>query len=261
MEENREIRDETTVDGVRAIEMRYRPVFETGSKKPAFFQSTMRLNAPDMGVLLPGRFMPVLESDDRCVPLFKLALLQTIKAADKFTDREIDFDWISVVMPIRLLHRRDCTDILTEFTGKVNADPQRICLEISPLLAEEYDGCCRESLQKLRKAGFHTMLTGVGGSSFPLLKLSEFEPEYAAMDEEITRMLGTGDRAENTARSAISFIGSLDAQPVAVGISSAEAADKLYDYECLFYTGGGSSGEFSGEFRSEKYIRRKNRDG
>ena len=48
----------TTVDGVRAIEMRYRAVWSASEKLPAFYQSSIRLNSPDMGVLLPERFMP-----------------------------------------------------------------------------------------------------------------------------------------------------------------------------------------------------------
>ena len=72
-----------------------------------------------------------MESDDRCIPLFKLALLQTIKAADKFNGRELDFDWISVNIPLRLLRRSDCTSILTEFTGMVGAKNNKICLEIN----------------------------------------------------------------------------------------------------------------------------------
>ncbi|MGN0587679.1 MAG: diguanylate phosphodiesterase, partial [Oscillospiraceae bacterium] len=116
----------TTVDGVRAVEMRYRAIFSTDTKEPAFYQSSIRLNSPNMGVLLPERFMPVLESDDRCVSVFKLALLQTIKAADKFVGRELDFDWISVFMPLRLLRRKDCANILKEFTEMLGAYPNRI---------------------------------------------------------------------------------------------------------------------------------------
>ena len=53
MAENEVIRDNpTTVNGLRAIEMRYRPIYDSFTKGAAFYQSSMRLNAPDMGVLL-----------------------------------------------------------------------------------------------------------------------------------------------------------------------------------------------------------------
>lgn len=247
----------TTVDGLRAIEMRYRSVFSTGTKEAAFCQSSIRLNSPDMGVLLPDRFMPVLESDDRCVPIFKLALLQTVKAAEKFTERELDFNWISVFMPLRLLAKNNCLNILTEFTDIIGVKPNKICFEISPLLLND-DGDCRKTMKKLRKAGYHTMITNVGGNAFPLLSLAEFEPEYVMMDEQITQLLGQDERSETCAQSVISFINNLDAEPIATGVPSAEIADRLYELECSYYTGAAHSGYYTGNFQREKFMRTKN---
>lgn len=261
MAENEEIRDNpTTVNGLRAIEMRYRPIFDSFTKGAAFYQSSMRLNAPDMGVLLPERFMPVVESDDRCIPLFKLALLQTIKAAEKFTGRELDFDWISVNIPLRLLRRSDCANILTEFTGMVGAKNNKICLEIPSAVFDDEDSCCR-SIRKLKDAGFHTMITGVDAASFPLMRIADFEPEYVMLSEEITASIGKDKRSDTCICSLITLIRDLDAEPIATGVASAETAEKFYEFECSYYTGAGSAtGDFSGSFLQERFIRRKNQE-
>lgn len=258
MAENEVIRDNvSTVNGLRAIEMRYRPIFDLFTKGTAFYQSSMRLNAPDMGVLLPERFLPVLESDDRCIPLFKLALLQTVKAADKFAGRELDFDWISVYIPLRLLRRSDCTNILTEFTGMIGAKNKKICLEIPSSVFDDDDGC-RKSIRKLRDAGFHTMITGVDETSFPLMKLADFEPEYVMLSEGITDSIGKDKRSDTCICSLITLIRDLDAEPIATGVSSAETAERFYEFECSYYTGCSSAtGDFSGSFLQERYIRRK----
>ena len=261
MAENEVIRDNpTTVSGLRAIEMRYRPIYDSFTKGAAFYQSSMRLNAPDMGVLLPERFMPVVESDDRCIPLFKLALLQTIKAADKFNGRELDFDWISVNIPLRLLRRSDCTNILTEFTGMVGAKNSKICLEIPSSVFDDEDSCSK-SIRKLKDAGFHTMITGVDAVSFPLMRLADFEPEYVMLDEAITASIGKDKRSDTCICSLITLIRDLDAEPIATGVASAETAEKFYEFECSYYTGAGSAtGDFSGNFLQERFIRRKNQE-
>lgn len=253
------IDNQTTVDGVRAVEMRYRAVFETATKKPAFYQSSIRLNSPDMGVLLPEMFMPVLESSDRCVSVFKLALLQTIKAAEKFADRELDFDWISVFMPLRLLRKKDCVKIITEFTEMLGASPKNICFDIPPFPADE-DAGFRGAVQDLRREGYHTMLSGVGGEGFPLLRLAELEPEYVMLSEEITAMLGTSERSDTCVKSVISFVNELGAEPIVTGISSPDDADKLFDFECSFYTAGERYGDRAGSFLKERYIRRRNQE-
>ena len=251
---------ETTVDGVRAIEIRYRPIYETDTKEPAFFQTRVRLNSPDSGVILPERFMPVIESSDRCVSLFKLALLQTVKAAERFTERELDFKWISLFMPVRLLHKKDCAGILTEFTKQIGASPDRICLEIPPLVIGEDDGYCDESMRKLRKAGFHTMLCGIGADNFPLFRLSELEPEYVMLEENVLSMAGRSEKADSCLHSLISTLGELGAEPVASGVPSFEIADLLYDMRCSYYTAEENSGERGSSFMLERFVRRRNQD-
>ena len=261
MDEKEVLQDNSaTVSGLRAIEMRYRPIYDSFTKGAAFYQSSIRLNAPDMGVLLPERFIPVVESDDRCIPLFKLALLQTIKAADKFNGRELDFDWISVNIPLRLLRKSDCTNILTEFTGMVGAKNSKICLEIASSVFDDEDSCSK-SIRKLKDAGFHTMITGVDAVSFPLMRLADFEPEYVMLSEEITAMLGKDKRSDTCICSLITLIRDLDAEPIATGVASAETAEKFYEFECSYYTGAGSAtGDFSGSFLQERFIRRKNQE-
>ena len=160
----------TTVDGVRAIEMRYRAIWSAAEKLPAFYQSSIRLNSPDMGVLLPERFMPV------------------IKAAEKFNDRGLDFDWVSVFIPQRLLGKSDCVKTVRDFTAKIEAIPQGICFELPESVLADSGSC--ESIKLLRKAGYHIMLTGVDSERFPLFRLAELEPEYVMLNESITRRLG-----------------------------------------------------------------------
>ena len=178
----------TTVDGVRAIEMRYRAIWSSAEKLPAFYQSSIRLNSPDMGVLLPERFMPVIEADDRCISIFRLALLQTVKAAEKFNDRGLDFDWVSVFIPQMLLGKSNCVKTVRDFTAKIEAIPQGICFELPESVLANSGSC--ESIKQLRKAGYHIMLTGVDSERFPLFRLAELEPEYVMLNESITRRLG-----------------------------------------------------------------------
>lgn len=245
----------TTVDGVRAIEIRYRSIFRTDTRGTAFFQSRMRLNGPNMGVLLPERFLPVLERSDRCAQIFLLSLLQIIKAAEKFTERELDFDWISAVMPLRIFFSKNCVEIITDFMKKINASPDRICFEIPAQVVDERSG--QKTMQELRKAGFHTMLSGIGAERFPMYKLAELEPEYVVINQNSTRMLGTNELTDTCVKSLISFINSIGAEAIAAGIASADTIDKLYDFDCPYYTADEHLGDNSGSFILERYVRRK----
>lgn len=242
----------TTVDGVRAIEMRYRAIRETDTDNVAFYQSQMRLNSPSMGTLLPDRFLPVLDCTDQCISVFELALVQVMQAAAKFSERELDFNWISIYMPLRLLRKKDCADVVSQISEKYKTSPDKICFELPIALLGEKDSMCADSVSELRRRGFHVMLTEVGGGLCPMMRLADFDIDYAMLDAAVTKMLGTGERAESCIKSMISFINDLGAEPVASAVASAEQSSELYGFECSFYTGA-----YAGNFLLERYIRRK----
>ena len=95
----------STVDGVRAVELFYRPIKNTDSGRVTFLQSQTRLNSPVMGTLMPADYLPVAQLSDRCVSIFKLAFVQLLQALGKFHEREVDVDWASVFMPARFLRQ------------------------------------------------------------------------------------------------------------------------------------------------------------
>ena len=250
----------TTVDGVRAVEMRYRQIRNTSTFESKFFQSSMRLNAPLLGVLLPERFMPVLETDDRAAEIFALGLLQTLKAAEKFREREYNFDWISICMPLRVLKMDNCLDLCREAANRCGMSFKNICIEIPPIILDNADDDkYMKNLRKLKITGFKTMVTGIGGNSYPLIRLAPFEFDYVMISDEVISMLADDTpRSDACVESVVSFINNLDAEPVANGVENEKQAEKLFDMECTYYTGAYSfKGNFAGNFLLERYIRKK----
>ena len=58
-------RENTTVDGVRAIELMYRAIRRTDNDVLAFYRTNMRMNSPSMGTMMPDRYQMVLDSTER----------------------------------------------------------------------------------------------------------------------------------------------------------------------------------------------------
>lgn len=173
---------QTTVDGVRAIELRYRAIRQTDTDNLSFYQSTMRFNSPNMGTLMPDRFLSVLDTTDQCISVFKLALVQLLQASTKFTERGVEFDWISLYMPVRLLQNKDCVSIVTEIFEKFKVPYHRVCFEVPTFLLDKRDDACRESMKKLRSMGCHFMISGAGGEGFPIMKLADYDVDFVMLD-------------------------------------------------------------------------------
>lgn len=140
--------ENSTVDGVRAVELFYRPIKNTDSGRVTFLQLQTRLNSPAMGTLMPADYLPVAQLSDRCVSIFKLALVQLLQALGKFHEREADVDWASVFMPARFLRQTEAPRIAADYCDKFGVKYERVCFELSPDVLDEADSTAAQVLGK-----------------------------------------------------------------------------------------------------------------
>lgn len=254
MDNSQENNIQTTVDGVRAIELFYRPIKETAGNETVFFQSQMRFNAPDMGVLMPSRYAAVFEASPKSVKIFELVFRQFLKALSKFSERGVQYDWISVCMPVRYLKRIGCSVFLSNLCKKNLIRPERVCFEVSPIVLDETDGKAAETIKELTELGFHVMITGIGGSC-PILKLGEFRADYVMLDPYAAVISADDERSLTCLKTVLNLCDELRANPIICDISDKSQLKTLKELECSYYTG-----KLSGTFMAEKYVRSRNAD-
>lgn len=238
----------TTVGGVRAIELLYRSVREVSSNDTVFYQSQMRLNSPNMGVLSPARYMAVLEKSPQKLKIFELAFRQLLESVNRFSERGLQFDWISVYMPVGYLKQSGCVKNISEMCKKALVRPERVCFELSYSIYDEYTGSALESMNELRRLDFKFMITGIGGPA-PVLKMGSFPADYYLLHP---MAVDTGQQKEkemSCLRSLLSLISELGADAIACGVSENTQLKMLSAAECLYYTG-----DLSGTFMAERYM-------
>ena len=238
----------STVDGVRAVELFYRPIKNTDSGRVTFLQSQTRLNSPVMGTLMPADYLPVAQLSDQCLSIFKLALVQLLQALGKFHEREVDVDWASVFMPARFLRQTEAPRIATDYCDKFGVKYERVCFELSPDVLDESDSSSADNVALMRRQGFHFLLTGFGTEDFKMLKVDNI-----MLDGSVAQVLGKSDRYDTCVNSLLNFVFDLNAEVIADGITDDKQVKKLSGMQCLYY-----SGEKAGKYIAERYVRNRN---
>lgn len=243
---------QTTVDGLRAVELNYRTIREISSGQTAFYQSRTHLNSPQLGVLTPDKYRDVSEMTDQAIKLFELELIQALDAINIFTERELNFKWLSVYMPVSFLKEEDALKRATDSCNKYNVATSRICFELSEKLLAENDGRSAKMITNMRNCGFHFMLTDFGGSMCPMMRLSDFPVDYVMLSPEVANYIGKDERADNAVKSIVSFVNDIGSEPIADGVYNSKQAETLYSFECTY-----CAGSLSGKYMTERYVRRK----
>lgn len=246
---------QTNVDGLRAVELHYRSIREISSGQTAFYQSQTHLNSPQLGVLTPDKFRDVCEMTDQALKLFDLELIQAIEAVNTFTERELNFGWVSVYMPVSFLRTDDALKKVNDTCAMRHTPTNRLCFELSEKLLAENDGKSAGTIEKMRNCGFHFMLTDFGGSTCPMMRLSDFPVDFVMLSPEVANHIGKDERADNAVKSIISFVNDIGSEPVADGVFNSRQAETLYSFECAY-----CAGTLSGKYMTERYVRRKTDD-
>ena len=96
------------------------------------------------------------------------------------------------------------------------------------------------------------MITDFGSVGCPLMKLSDYEVDFAVLSAEVTGYLGKSERSDNAVKSLIDFVRGLDVEPIADGVTGSAQAEKLYEFECMY-----CAGPLSGKYVAERYVRRR----
>ena len=242
---------QTTVGGLRAVELYYRRIRDISSGSVKFYQSQCRLNTPQMGVLMPESFRDVCEVTTQCVELFRLELIQAMLAAKKFQERDLVFDWVSVYMPVKFLTEPGAEKKVYEIFERYKTDSNRICFSLGEKLLEEVDGMAADVIKKLRNSGYHFMVTNFGSNACPLMRLTDFAVDYVMLSPEITTYIGRDERSDGAVKAIIDFVSGLGAEPIADGVVNSTQAEKLFSFDCRC-----AAGTLSGKYMQERSVRR-----
>ena len=250
-----ETEKQTTVGGLRAVEMQYRTIREISSGHTAFYQSQTILNSPKLGVLTPDKYRDVCEMTNQSSKLFELELIQALDACTAFIERELNFGWLSLYMPVRCLKERRTVRMINEKLAEREIATSKVCFELAINLLEETDGEASDTINKMRNFGYHFMLSDFGESSCPMMRLSDFSVDYVLLSPEVSNYIGRGERSDMAVKSIISFVNELGSEPVADGVFNSKQAELLYEFECMY-----CAGSLAGKYLKEKNIKGRNEE-
>lgn len=243
---------QTTVDGIRAVQLQYRMIREIASGRSVFCQSRTQINTPGFGTLMPENFREVAEVTKQCIELFRLELFQVIEACKRFDEREMNFGWVSVYMPVRFLLAAEADKMLMTFCDKHEAATNEICFALSGKLLTETDENAPTVLTNLRNRGFHFMLTDFAADGCQLMRLADFPVDYVMLSPQVTHYIGRSERADNAVQAVIDFVEDLDAKAIAEGVANVRQAETLHEAGCSY-----CAGPLAGSYLEEHQVRYK----
>lgn len=203
----------------RQFQLAYQPVFDTITGKPVAFQTLLRWNHPQRGLISSSEFIALAESSGLIVEIGNWVISTACAEAAKWA------------MPFRVEVRLSAAQLQDPtLLGHIKAvlsatglAPQRLDLEMpGELLVSNPPGTI-ETMKALRATGVRLSMDDFGSEQSSVTYLRRFPLDQIKVEQSFVRSITTDAQASSILRSIQAIAGALDLDVVAEGIETDEA--------------------------------------
>lgn len=196
-------------------------------------EALLRWRHPEMGLVYPAKFIPVLEETGLIVEVGDWALRTACAQAKKWSDNGFGPLQVAVNLSARQFREEGLTDSINSCVRDAGLDPECLELEITESLVMEDPEASRAMLQKLQtEKGIRTSIDdfGTGYSSLSYLKL--FPLDVLKIDRSFVQDI-TDDPDDAAIVSAIIGLAhNLGLKVIAEGVETQEQLHYLRENGC-----------------------------
>lgn len=195
-------------------------------------EALLRWRHPRLGIVMPGRFVPLAEESGLIVPIGAWVLRQACQDLQRW--RELGFEDLSVAVNLSTQQFRhgDLAKMVENVLEETGADPNQLVLEITESLLLDDDDRSRQQLDALKAMGIMVYLDDFGTGYSSLSYLKRFRIDGLKIDRSFVHDLH-GNPDEEAITCAIIALGrALRLGVIAEGVESRAQLELLLREGC-----------------------------
>lgn len=216
------------------FEIYYQPQVNIVSGHIESLEALLRWNDPEQGLVLPARFLPVLESSGLIIPVGKWVVQRALQDCDRWRREGLRPVRVAVNVSAVQFRGRDFIDFVLDLVKDWPRDPRGfgIDLEITETaLLQDIDGAGRQ-LRELRAAGIRVALDDFGTGYSSLGLLSKLPVDLLKIDRSFVKGLPGDHTSMTLTRTIIGLASAFGLLTVAEGVETAEQFKLLRLLNC-----------------------------
>jgi diguanylate cyclase (GGDEF)-like protein len=213
------------------LSVHLQPQVETGSGRLVGAEALVRWNSPELGLVMPMRFIPLAEDSGLIIGLGNWVLRETCRQVMQWRASGFDLPQVSVNMSAKQLERPEFIEVLSTILDETGMDAASLKLELTESVVMAV-GDTFDLLGRLRDLGISLSLDdfGTGYSSLSYLKM--LPVQQLKIDKSFIDGIGKNSGDEAIIRTVMELARSLDFEVIAEGVETVEQSDFLADLGC-----------------------------
>ncbi len=213
--------------GLRSLELLYQPVFDIHLNMALDFETTLRINDRQMGVLLADTIIPVAEKSTQICELNKWNIEEACDAIIRCDKREADVNRMIIPISVKFLSRKNMAQQVIKIVEEKGVNADKFCFNINESILEADKQQVKENIKALRDYGFLVSIDDFGVEFTALSHLGQYEVDYIGLDASLIEDIMTDERTQNMIQGIVDFVKKLNTLVRVDGVDTDEKAKLL----------------------------------
>lgn len=212
----------------------YQPKVEIGSGRIAGLEALLRWQSPDLGLVTPAEFIPLLEETGMIIEVGRWALGQAASDYRKWMGQGLQPPPIAVNISALELRQKDFVDAVQRAIVDAGSATCAIDIEITESVLMENIAQCLPKLEAVRALGVGIAIDDFGTGYSSLSYITQLPVTALKIDQSFVADMGMASKSDSMAVVSIiiSLAHSLNLKVIAEGVETQEQLNLLKVLRC-----------------------------
>ncbi|MBF0251746.1 MAG: EAL domain-containing protein [Alphaproteobacteria bacterium] len=214
------------------FQLLYQPKLDLKTNRVTGAEALMRWHSPDMGLVRPDHFIPILEETGMVVEVGEWAIRTACQQHVKWLEQGLPPICIAVNLSARQLREPSFASIVKRILKRMNLDPSALEIEITESMLMSDASNVVAILEDLHDYGIHISMDDFGTGYSSLSYLKRFPIDTIKIDRSFVSDIHTDADDAEIIRTIITMGHTLNRKIIAEGVETREQLRILKSYRC-----------------------------
>ena len=212
--------------------LHYQPQIDLGTGQVIGAEALLRWQHPELGLVPPGRFIPVAEESGLIVPIGVWVLHQACRQAAQWQRAGLPPLVMAVNLSAVQFRRGSVEETVVQALAAAGLEPARLELELTESILIQSVEQVLASVRRLKQFGVKLSIDDFGTGYSSLSYLKRFDIDKLKIDQSFIRDLASDPDDAAIVRAIIQMARSLDLRTIAEGVETPDLLQQLRAFGC-----------------------------
>lgn len=217
----------------------YQPIVDCESGEVAGFEALARWHHPELGMISPGKFIPIAEECGVISEIGKFMLETAIQQLAEWNSKRSAQPplYMSINVSKRQLLQPGCIEHLAEVLERTRVDPKSIYLEITETVVMDYGSSVVDILETFKQLGVRLSMDDFGTGLSSLTHLHKYPVDVLKIDQAFVRHLEEKSMYTAVVLAIVTLAKNMGMSIVVEGIERVEQLVQIQTLDCEYAQG------------------------